>query len=222
VLGLMVIKPQLAIMLPVVLIASRRWSVVLAMIVGALAALVIAWLAVGTEGYEAFLTNAMNARLALEGGAVNPALMQSLFGMLQPTSPMAAYVGQAILSAAVTALVIVVVRRARSDGTALGALTVAATLTATPFLLDYDLAIAALPIVWIVARGMRLGFRPWEKLSSVVCGALPLVSRTLAEQVGVHLAPLLSLLLLAIVARRILGEAVVPSPVALQAAVPSR
>jgi hypothetical protein len=221
VLGLMVIKPQLAIMLPVVLLVSQRWSAVLAMSAGVFAALVIAWLAVGTDGYEAFLTNAMNARLALEGGAVDPALMQSLFGMLQPTSPMAAYAGQAILSAAVVVLVIVVVRRARPDGAALGALAVAATLAATPFLLDYDLAIAALPIAWIVVRGAQQGFRPWEKLSSIVCGALPLVSRTLAEQAGVHLAPLLCLLLLAIVARRILGEAAVPSRVALEAAVRS-
>lgn len=221
VLGLMVIKPQLAIMLPVVLLASQRWSAVLASAAGATLALSVAWLAVGNDGYAAFFVNSLNARVALEGGAVDPALMQSLFGMLQPTSPLAAYAGQAILSAAVVALVVVVVRRARPDGAALGALAVAATLTATPFLLDYDLAIAALPIAWLVARGMLHGFRPWEKLGCIVCAALPLVSRALAEQAGVHLAPLLCLLLLAIVARRILGEASVPAPETFQAAVRS-
>jgi hypothetical protein len=119
------------------------------------------------------------------------------------------------------ALVVVVVRRARPDGAALGALAVAATLTATPFLLDYDLAIAALPIAWIVARGMLYGFRPWEKLACAACAALPLVSRALAEQAGLHPAPLLCLLLLAIVARRILGEARVPAPETFPAAVRS-
>jgi hypothetical protein len=206
-------------MLPVVLIATRRWSAVLTMVGGAAAALAIAWLAVGTDGYAAFLANTLNARSALEEGAVNPALMQSLFGMLQPLSPLAAYAGQAILSAAIVVLTVVIIRRTRPDGAALGALAVAATLAATPFVLDYDLAIGALPILWIVARGSRHGFRPWEKLGCLAWGALPLVSRTLALQTGIHLAPLLSLLLLAIVAQRMLGEAKGLSTESLQAAV---
>ena len=115
----------------------------------------------------------------------------------------------------------VVAHRGRPDSTALGALAVAATLGATPFVLDYDLAIAALPIAWIVARGLQHGFRPWEKLTCLLFGAFPLVSRTLALQTGLHLAPLLCLLLLAIVAQRILGEAKMPAPEALPAAVRS-
>jgi hypothetical protein len=98
-------------------------------------------------------------------------------------------------------------RRNAPDGAALGALGAAATLAATPFLLDYDLTLTALPIGWIVARGVAGGFRPWEKLACLACAALPLLARTLSIGAGLHLVPLMSILLLLLVTRRMLRSA---------------
>lgn len=202
-LGLMVIKPQLAVMLPFVLGASGRWRALVAAGIGAAAALAAGWLLVGEAGYAAFLGNFGNARAALEGGAVNPRLLQSVFAMLQPLSPLFAMVGQTAVSLAVVAGAGLVAWRSRPGGPALGALAVAATLAATPFLLDYDLTLAALPIAWLVARGAAEGFRPWEKAGLLFCGGWPLLSRAVALELGLQPMPLLSLLLLLLVMRRL-------------------
>jgi hypothetical protein len=219
VLGLMAIKPQLAVVLPFVLVAAGRWKALFGAALGAAALLLAAWPAVGNAGYAAFLSSLTDARAALEAGAVDPALMQSVFGMLQPWSPAAAYAVQAIVAAAVLAVACHVARRTRPDGPALGALCAIATLAATPFVLDYDLTLLALPIGWIVARGAAAGFRPWEKLGSMLCGAAPLAARTLSLDAGLHLLPPLSLALLLLVARRLAGsEAGAPMAVAPSAA----
>jgi hypothetical protein len=205
VLGLMVMKPQLALALPFVLVAAGRWKVLAGAALGAAALLLAAWPAVGDAGYLGFLASLGNSRAALEQGAVDPALMQTVFGMLQPWSPPAAYAAQAVVAAAAIAVASRVPYRRQLDGIELGALCVAATLVATPFLLDYDLMLLALPIGWIVARGAVTGFRPWEKIACVIGGAVPLVARTLSIGLGLHLAPLLALALLLLVARRLAG-----------------
>jgi len=131
--------------------------------------------------------------------------MQSLYaGMRVLGTPMApAYAIQGLFSLAIIAATSFIAFRYRPDGLALGALAIAATALATPFLLDYDLLITALPLGWLVMRGAQTSFRDWEKLWLLAAFLLPLASRKLAQLAHLPVAPLLLLIVFGLVARRI-------------------
>ena len=44
------------------------------------------------------------------------------------------------------------------------------SVLATPFVLDYDLCLLALPLAWLLRQGCRDGFQPWEKLGLAASG----------------------------------------------------
>ena len=54
-----------------------------------------------------------------------------------------------------------------------------AVLLMTPYMMDYDLVILALPIAWIALEGARSGFMPWEKSLLALAWLLPLFARSL-------------------------------------------
>ncbi len=213
VLGLMVIKPQFAIALPFVLGASGRWKAFFATGFSALGLCGLAYLAVGPEGYAAFFHNSAYARAALDRGVVDPALMQSLYASLRvlDVPVMVAYAAQILLSAATLAVASFTAFRRRPDGVALGALTVMATVLATPFSLDYDLLIIALPLGWLVMSGAQKGFRDWEKLALLAAFFLPLLSRKLAQLAELPVAPLVLAVVFAFVVRRTAASEPVPA-----------
>ncbi|MCR6658383.1 MAG: DUF2029 domain-containing protein [Asticcacaulis sp.] len=218
ILGLMIIKPQLAIGLPFVLGGAalaepKRWRIFFATGFGALALCGVAWLAVGTAGYAAFFANSAYAREVLNQGLVDPALMQSLYaGLRMLGAPMsAAYAAQGALSLAVLAVAGYTAFRYRPSGLALGALTISAAVLATPFLLDYDLLVTALPLGWLVLTGAKDGFRNWEKLLLLLVFLFPLATRKLAQLAHLPMAPLLLLIVFAFVIRRIIAAETVPA-----------
>ena len=79
-----------------------------------------------------------------------------------------------------------------------------AVLLTTPYMMDYDLVILALPIAWIALEGRRTGFLTWEKSLLAFVWTLPLFARSLAGHALIPVAPLAMLLLLADIARRAL------------------
>jgi alpha-1,2-mannosyltransferase len=84
---------------------------------------------------------------------------------------------------------------------------VCAGLLASPFVLDYDLTLLAVPLVWLLREGQRSGFRPFEKALMALAFLLPLISRVLAGAVGLPLAPLTIAALLGLILRRALKPA---------------
>ena len=83
----------------------------------------------------------------------------------------------------------------------------------TPYMMDYDLVVLALPIAWIALEGRRSGFLPWEKSLLALMWLLPLFARSLAGHALIPIAPLATLLLLADIARRaLLPPAIVALP----------
>jgi hypothetical protein len=117
----------------------------------------------------------------------------------------AAYGLQGLLSVAVLAIAGYTAFRYRPSGLTLGALTISATVLATPFLLDYDLLVTALPLGWLVLTGAKDGFRNWEKLLLLVAFLLPLITRKLAQLAHLPVAPVLLLIVFAFVVRRIMA-----------------
>jgi alpha-1,2-mannosyltransferase len=206
--GLLVIKPQLGLALPFILMASGRWKTFIAAGCSAAGLSLAGWLLVGTDGCLTFLHNSTLARDTLEQGLVSPARMQSLFAalMLWKSPLWLAYGAQILLALTVIATACFIVWRYRPDCFGLSALLVSATLLMTPFILDYDLLLSAIPLGWLVMSGLREGFRPWEKITALMVFILPLFARSLALNLHLPLAPLVQLILYCLVARRIIAN----------------
>jgi hypothetical protein len=215
--GLLAFKPHLGLLLPLALIASGRWKTVAGAVITVLAFSAVTVGAFGLDVWRAFLGASALARATLERGLVGYDKMQSVFAAVRLLGGGLgiAYGLQGLAAAAAGWGVVIVARRAVGvdRGLALGATVATASLLASPFLLDYDLTLLAIPIAWMVREGRRTGFRPWEKSALFLAFVLPLVARVVAQRLGVPLGPPVVSALLVVVIRRALGvggEAVAP------------
>lgn len=206
-LGALIIKPHLALVIPFALLFRGTWKSIAAAAISASAICLASLLLFRTETWLAFLRGSALARETLESGLVDPAKMQSLFaGLRLWGAPLeVAYTLQLLLFLAVIAA-LALVARGRASNRAQGAAMAAGALVATPFLLDYDLTLAAVPLAWLFVEARRTGFLPWEKLVLAAAFVLPLLSRTLALTFGLPLAPLVLAALFLLVVRRARSE----------------
>ena len=217
--GCMAYKPQLGLVIPLALIAAGRWKTIAA---AAATVLVLAGLSAavfGLDAWRGFLAVSPLARAALEQHLVGDAKMQGTFAAVRLLHGGLglAYAMQIIVTLAVCAGLILLQRRAfRSP--AEGPAMAAAALLASPFLLDYDLLLLAIPLAWMAREGVRTGFRPWEKLSLAAAFVLPIISRSLAQTIGLPLAPLVIGALFVLVLRRGLEAAPIARPAPLSGA----
>ncbi len=209
--GLLVMKPQLALALPVLLAVSGRWKTFLATGLSAALLCAAAWLLVGSDGYLAFVHNGGLATATLDRGLVSPDKMQSGFAALRLLgAPSSVALGvQIVMALGVLGSAAWIAWRHKPEPGAFCALMVTATLPLSPFLLDYDLMLLAIPLGWLAMAGRRDGFRPWEKAAILVVFVWPLFARAVAANLHLPLTPLLLLGLYAIVLRRVAQ----PSPV---------
>ena len=202
-LGALVIKPHLAIVVPFALLFRGAWRSIAAATASAATICLASLLLFGAETWSGFIHASALARATLESGLVDPAKMQSFFAALRlREAPLpVAYTLQILLF--LSALVgLALVARSRADSRAHGSAMIAAALIATPFLLDYDLTLAAFPLAWLFTEARRTGFLPWEKMGLGAAFILPLVSRSIAMSTGIPVAPLVLTALFLLVVRR--------------------
>jgi hypothetical protein len=69
----------------------------------------------------------------------------------------------------------------------------------------------AIPLAWLFSAGLRDGFLPWEKTLLLAAFVLPLVSRLVADLLGIPLAPVLLGAVFCLVLRRGFAESL-PQP----------
>lgn len=202
-LGGLVFKPHLAVVIPFALAAAGRWRTLLSAALSALSLCLLSWLAFGTATWRGFLAQTALARAVLEQDLVGPAKMVSTFAAVRLLggSVGIAYAAQLAVGLALCGL-LWGIRRVRPSGLDLGALMVAMAVLASPFLLDYDLVMLALPMAWLLASAQRTGFRPWEKVVLFVVFVAPLFVRTIALRLGIPLGPPVLAALLLVVAGR--------------------
>ncbi len=197
------IKPQLAILVPIALIAAGRWQAVMAATVAVTASAGLAWALFGTETVAAFFANSANARDFMESGGVGWHKLQSVLAAVRLmggglTVSYAVQGFAAIVAAAAT----VWVWRKPAGVPVKGAALATATLLATPFYYDYDLVLLSLPIAWLAWDGYRGGYQSWEKSMLAFAWIWPLIARQAGLALGVSLTPLVLTGLLALAVRR--------------------
>jgi hypothetical protein len=211
--GLLIIKPQLGLALPVLLAVSGRWQTFAGAALSALGLSLLALPVVGMDGYFAFLSNMSLAHATLDQGLVPPSSMVSLFAAVRTLGGGSAfaYAAQAVTALGALAVAAWTVWRHKPDAPAFCALLAAVTLLMSPFLLDYDLLLAVVPLGWLILQGAQTGFRPWEKLLLLGACLTPLLARSLAANLHLPIAPIMMLAVSILILRRIQA----PAPVAV-------
>lgn len=199
-LSILVVKPHLALVLPLALLVTGRWRMIAAAAVGTISLTALSYLVFGAEAWRGFFSVNALARAALEQRLVGDEKMQSAFAAVRLIGGGVglAWVVQTLVSLGACAALVVGLRRTR-DVEAQGALCACAALLASPFLLDYDLMLAALPLLWLFREARRTGFRPWEKSVMLAAFLLPLVSRLIGGAIHVPTAPFILSALFAVV-----------------------
>lgn len=202
-LGALIIKPHLALVVPFALLFRGAWKSIAGAAVSACLLSALSLLLFGWRSWQGFLDGAPLAQATLERSLVDPSKMQSVFAAVRVFggSLELAYGLQAAAAAAMIACLLHLARIGAS-AQAQGAAIVAGAMLATPFLLDYDLTIAAMPLVWLLVEARRTSFLSWEKAGLAAAFLLPLFSRIFAQATGVPLAPLVLGALFLLVLRR--------------------
>lgn len=194
--GLATIKPQLGLLVPVALLASREGRAVAgaAMSAAALALVSTAWF--GPEIWGGWIEASKTANAALEQGAVPYGKMVSVFaGMrLLGGGVTLAWIVQLAVSAAVVVLTAWKAWQEKWHH-GIAALALAGAPLVTPFVLDYDLVVLAFPLLWLASRARTTS-------TMVIIGAafaLGAFARPLAIAAGIPIAPpVVALLFLAV------------------------
>lgn len=182
VLGLLVYKPQFALMWPVALLAGRHWRALAtaAATVAAITACTV--LAYGPAPWHDFVAGLPWTRtVVLEAGGLESFKLNSAFAAVRLVggSLAQAYALQGVVALGAAATLVAVWRRPLDHRFKLAVLATA-TLLATPYCVDYDLALLGPALVALAALGIQRGFAPFEVSALAAAWAMPLVARPFA------------------------------------------
>lgn len=159
-----VIKPQLAVLFPLVLVCARQWKTLIAAGALTLAFVALSVAALGRDAWTAFAAFLpVFNRLVVEEGGVLWAGMPTVFAMSRiaglPTQ--AAYAVQALVAMpAVAAAAFLWMRQARYELRA--AALVVATMLVQPYFMYYELCWLILPIVFLIRDGKTVALNRIE------------------------------------------------------------
>jgi len=187
--GLLAYKPQFGVLIPLMLLATARWTVVAAASATVLAACTVTLSMFGTKVWVAFAASTTLTRhVVLEAGSIGWEKMQSIFSAVRMWGGGVdlAYMAQGALALGVAAGLIWLWRSEAAVDLKASALAVAA-LIATPYVLDYDLMILAVAIAFYVRHGLARGFHNFELSLLAFAWIAPFLSRPLAEATGIPL-----------------------------------
>jgi alpha-1,2-mannosyltransferase len=202
--GLMSYKPQYGILIPIFLLATRRWRTISSASVTVVILAALSLAIFGAQTWQAFFSSITFTRhVVLEQGGSGFEKLQSAFAAarLWGFSVATAYVVQAAMALIAASIVIWIWWRTTKFELHAAALATGALLM-TPYMMDYDLVLLALPIAWLALEVRRNGTLPYEKALLAFVWLLPLFARSLAGGAKIPIAPLAILLLLADIARR--------------------
>jgi hypothetical protein len=195
-LGLLVYKPQFALLVPLALAVSARWRVFWAAAATVSAVCAATYFAYGAGTWNAFFDSfAFTRTVVLEEGGTGFYKIQSAFAAVRLwDGPVTlAYAAQAIVALAV-AFFLVRIWRSESALAFKAAALIAGAILLTPYSLDYD------------AYGLKRGFLPYEKSALAFCWLAPLITRSAAQYLGLPLGLIALLILFALAYRRAVRE----------------
>jgi len=196
--GALTYKPQMGVLLPFVLLATGRISTIVSACVTMAAMLALSGALFGWDIFPAMLDMSAFARHAvMEQGGVGWHKLQSLFTAARAygLDLIPAYGLQAALSLGVAIPCILLWRDKDAPYALKCAALVIGTLIATPYSFDYDLVLLGLGLAFLASHGLAQGFAPYSKLVIAAGFVFPILTRPLASELDLHIAPLILLAL---------------------------
>ncbi|MBU7580116.1 MAG: DUF2029 domain-containing protein [Porphyrobacter sp.] len=202
-LGMLIIKPHLALLAPFWLLARGEWKAIAGGVIGAAGMIALSLVFYGPQSWLAYpQAFEVSRQLMAQGPGLFWLRMTTPYAMLRYwATPEAAMVVQGAITLALLAITMIFARRTR-DGQASGALMLAATAVASPYLFSYDLPFLAVPVFWLIMDGRARGWRPYEKLLVAGLYLSPLATRAAALPLEINLMPLPALAMVALIWNR--------------------
>jgi alpha-1,2-mannosyltransferase len=201
--GMLSIKPHLAVLFPVVLACAGMWTAFFAAAVSA-ALLTAASVAVfGTAIVPVFLHGLSAANGLVAAGALPWPQMASPFASLRMlhVGITPAYVAHACAAIIATLAVIWVWRKSRELAVRAMAL-VAGTFMLSPYIYNYDAAWLAIPIALFTVQASRRGWLRWEREILCVAWLYPALGDIAGYSLHAGIGPLLFASLMLVAVRR--------------------
>ena len=202
--GCLIYKPQFALILPPLLLASRNWRAVVGAMLSA-ALLVGLTLAIwGWSVWQAFLDSLpLTREVVIEEGATGWYKIVSPFSAVRMWGGGVSLSYGVQLAATLTVIAAVVwIAWTRKRAELRNALVCAAVVIATPYVLDYDhvVLLPALAFLWL--DGERDGFLPWDRTLMAFVWAAPLAGRQVTQFTYVPVGLTTALIVAVIAIRR--------------------
>ena len=189
-LGCLAYKPQLGLLVPLVLVATARWRVIAAAAATVVVLTGLTWAMFGPDVFTAFWHSLAMTQLVVREGAPGFYKIQSIYAALRLVGAPADMANAAQLLVAVGAAAgLIGLWRSAAAFELKAAGLILGCVIATPYVLDYDLVVLAPAIAFLVAHGLRVGFAPWEVTLLVALWVLPLAARSIAELTAISLSP---------------------------------
>jgi alpha-1,2-mannosyltransferase len=218
-LGCLAYKPQLGIIVPLALVVARRWRCFAFAAATVLVLAAAATLAFGADIWPAFIAGMADARRDWMEPP-NPLYLiywVTVFGAvrLHGGSLALAYGAQAAVTVAAAFMLLRALSQ-RPPGARSGRAEIAAIAACvpfcSPFMLEYDLIILAVPMAWLLGEALRDGFRRGELAALVTAYLAPALFKVTAFDNALKLGVIVGgALLLVMVLRRMTVQSAQPS-----------
>lgn len=202
-LGCLVYKPQLALVIPLLLVVTRQWRAILGAAISSLALVGLTYAIWGWPVWQAFLDSLPLTRtIVIEQGKTGWEKIMTPFSAVRSWG-LAIGPAYAVQAAAGIAAVGIALALAWNRRPALrNAAVTAAVLISTPYVLDYDYVVLLLGIGFLWKDGDEHGWREWEKSLLALAWMTPMFARAIAEAALIPLGLLSAVLVLGIALNR--------------------
>jgi hypothetical protein len=203
--GCLAYKPQFGVLIPIALLAGQRWSTIGAAILTVAALVALSLAALGGNVWHAFADSLnFTQTVVLEQGDTGWEKIQSIFSAVRNWggSLATAYAAQGALALLLAASLARLWHSEAAFELKAAALAAGSPL-ATPYVLDYDLVVLAVAIVFLARHGPKHGFRDFEISLLAAAWLAPLLSRAIAGATGIPLGLMVLLALYGFILRRV-------------------
>ena len=203
--GSLIVKPHFGLLIPVALVAGLHGRALVGATVSVLALVGLSTVWFGVDTWAAFIDSFIHSPSMYQSGQIGFQLMVSVFGAMRLVGfePTAAYAVQGAATVFSMAAVFVVWQR-RLSLPIRAATLLAATVTAIPLILFYDLTLVGIAVAWLVRDSGRTTVT--EKLLIGGVFALAVLVRTVTEAASLPLGLLATCLVLGMALHRAAGE----------------
>ncbi len=209
ILGLLLYKPQLGVLMPVLLVATGRWRTILAASLSGAALIAASTAVFGIEAWRSFFRVLPTVSHNLSAGRLPLSKVPSLFASLRLLgAPAGLALGVNLIVGAAIAVATVIAWRRPGPLKLKAGLAVLATLLLTPYAFDYDLVLLAIPLGVLAEHGRSHAPPPGSRALLALGFVSPVLMLPFSAGLHLQLMPLV-LLTLCGVFWRLLAE---PTP----------